>query len=92
MTHKTNPFDWKREHRIALVLAAALGAFISTIVMFQGIATCAGAYTGSHQFYPIFGIDWPRMLGACWFSIIIRPIVGAGFGATFIYIWQLMRS
>jgi len=87
-----NPLEWKREHKLALAAAAALGAFIGTIVMSQTIRGCAGSYTGSLQYYPIFGIDWPAFLGACWFSIIIWPIIGAAIGAAAIYIWQLMRS
>ena len=67
---------------LALALAAALGAFIGTVVMLRQIHECASAYVGSRQFYPHFGIDWPAFLGACWFSIIIWPIVGAGVGAT----------
>jgi nucleoside permease NupC len=87
-----NPFDWKHEHRLALAVAAALGAFIGIIVMFQKIHECAGGYMGSRRLYPIFGIDWSAFLGACWFSIIIWPIVGAIIGAALVYIWQLLRS
>jgi hypothetical protein len=87
------PFvGWKPQHRLALAAAGALGAFIGVIVMSQTIHVCGGAYTGSRQYYPILGIDWPAFFGACWFSIIIWPIVGAAIGAAIIYIWRLMQS
>jgi hypothetical protein len=87
-----NPLDWKREHQAALLIAAALGAFIFTTLMFHNISGCAGSFIGSTYYYPVFGIDWGPFLARCWFQILIWPFVGAISGAAVIYIRQLMRA
>jgi hypothetical protein len=87
-----NPLDWKREHQIALLVAATLGGFIFTTMMSHNISSCAGGFIGSAYYYPIFGIDWGPFLARCWFQLLVWPVSGAVSGAAFIYIRQLMRT
>lgn len=86
-----NPLSWKREHQVALLVAAVVGAFAVTTFMFRTISHCAARFTGSTEYYPVFGIHWGPFLAECGILIIGWPIVGAIFGAAIVYVHRLLR-
>lgn len=86
-----NPLGWKREHQVALLVASAIGAFVVTAFMFRTISSCAGRFTGSTEYYPVFGILWGPFLAECGILIIGWPTVGTIIGAAIVYVCQLLR-
>jgi hypothetical protein len=88
-----NPFHWRREHQVGLVLAMIIGAVVGTLVGYMMYAMTAGADGAVHFSYwswtcKIFSSYC--MSGA--FSNITWTFLGAVLGAAVIYVRRLMAS
>jgi hypothetical protein len=96
-----NPLLWKREHKIALVVAAGCGGMLgSTPLIFGQHIGCRAlivwlrnaSYRMSQWITTIGTIPTPTHNPHDWFSLLSWTMMGAFLGAAVIYIWQLMRT
>jgi len=79
-----NPLHWRREHQIALAVAAALGAFVGLLYGFnyvRGVPGCSWFDTGyCHDAY-----------SAYLRAVLKWPLFGAIIGGGIVYVRQLLR-
>ena len=88
-----NPLSWKREHKIAFLCAMAIGAIIGTAIGLREVVPygyneikfwCEPGYLGvSNCNYIAPGY---------WALVIMWSCAGAVFGASIVYIRQLLRA
>ena len=83
-----NPIQWKRNYRIALVVAALIGFALGTVVGFfadrlQGQTFWGWIEGPGYAGYGTFGF----FAGGYWWGAM-----GAVIGAAFVYMRQLLRS
>lgn len=82
-----DPRSWKREHRLALALAAGLGAVAGALLMRSATMRCLSPYEN------LYGeVSWFAFIGGCWFTISIWPAIGAAIGIALVYVRQLLRA
>lgn len=88
-----NPLRWKREHRLAMLCALALGGFFGVIF-------------GVRHIDPVGWNEWPFLCGSgfyaqsCsfyvspgyWSLVALWAAIGATISGLIVYIQQLMRS
>jgi hypothetical protein len=79
-----NPWKWKREHRIALYLAAALGGFVGALVCYLHLGLLFGV-CGTFR-NPILGCLFDH------YALVLAFWVGAGMvvGGGIVYVRQLL--
>ena len=85
-----NPFTWKREHQIALLLAVILGAALGSVLGYLAFAAAQGA-SGAPSFDWWMWARWPytnsTKSGGFWWMIF-----GGIAGGAFLYVYRLMRE
>jgi hypothetical protein len=72
-----NPFAWRREHRVAIILAAVLGAVIWVVIGF--------IYRGLNYGTITSGLFWSA-------STTRWAILGALIGAGIVYVQRLLQT
>ena len=86
-----NPLQWKREHQLALLSAAALGLIIGVTVGLHQVNPygvrvawklwCTGSWGGCTYFRPGY-----------WLAVAAWAAFGGAIGAALIFIRQLLRA
>ena len=79
-----NPLEWKREHKVALLIAALVGICAALAVGFVAHGTTRGAAGG---FSFDYWIGQPFRFGGFWWGLL-----GAACGAGMVYVRQLLRT
>jgi hypothetical protein len=76
-----NPFTWNREHQLALLVAALIGAALATVLGY--IVYAVGWGEGA---LPFENWIWQPLRGAIWWAVF-----GAVIGGAMIFVQNLMR-
>ena len=81
-----NPLHWKREHLIALMISASLGAVIGLLFGIREV----DPYThyGYHAFFTVEAQGY----NFYWLVVSVWAIFGASICAAVVYIRQLLRA
>ena len=74
-----NPFQWRREHQVALLVAAVVGAVVGTLIVYVTTPV------SNHIF-----MNW--LANKAWPDTFWFALVGSSVGAGIVYVWQLLRA
>jgi hypothetical protein len=85
-----NPLTWKREHQIALVIAAGLGAIAGCI--FGAMETPSYVSFRWGQLWCDYGSRCVYLLQGYWLLILFWTVLGGGVGGGIVYVRQLLRA
>ena len=88
-----NRLEWRREHQIALLIAAAIGAFLGSVIAYHAVSPYVSMYSGwSEATFGNYGLDWVGFLSHYWLVIVFWPLSCALIGGGIVYIQQLLRA
>ena len=82
-----NPLKWKREHRLALCVAATIGALVGVLVAY---CVLLPHFLGGCSL-PRGGVNFGCLLFFYWGRVWFWPVAGAVIGAGIVYVRQLLR-
>jgi hypothetical protein len=82
-----NPFHWKHEHQVALLLASVVGALAGEWFFGRPIFYCVSANTDFSG-----TVYWTNAIVECSKDLVVGPGLGGFIEAAIIYIRQLTRA
>ena len=85
-----NPFEWKREHQIALICAVGVGCVVGVIL--GAFVTPSYVSFRWGRLWCDYGYSCVYFLQGYWLLILFWTMLGGVVGGAVVYIRQLLRT